>query len=100
MTGCGGAPGRVRRNLPRHIPAVLLGRLAVDRREPGAGLGAALLADAVARAHAASQQVAARLLIVHAISPAAERFYLRYGFQALPVGTPTLAIDLARYGAA
>jgi len=50
----------------------------------------------VLRAQRASAEVAARLVIVHAISPAAEAFYLRHGFTRLPVETPTLALDLVK----
>lgn len=35
-------------------------------------------------------------IIVHAISPAAEAFYLHHGFTRLPVDTPTLALDLLK----
>ena len=33
------APSRLRRNMPDPIPVMVLGRLAVDRREHGKGLG-------------------------------------------------------------
>lgn len=89
--------GSMRRNMPRHIPAVVLGRLAIDRAWQGKGLGRALLADVVHRALLASEQVSARLVIVHAISPAAEAFYLHHGFTRLPVETPTLALDLVKF---
>ncbi len=92
------ATGAMRRNVPKHIPAVLLGRFAVDRRWQGRGLGRGLLVDAVSRSLRASREVSARLMIVHAISPAAEAFYLAHGFMRLPVSTPTLALDLARLG--
>jgi len=88
--------GAMRRNMPRQIPAVTLGRLAIDRKWQGRGLGAALLADVVQRALRASSEVVARLVIVHAISPAAEAFYLHHGFTRLPVETPTLAFDLLK----
>ena len=88
--------GAMRRNIPRQIPAVTLGRLAIDRKWQGRGLGAALLADVVRRALRASNEVVARLVIVQAISPAAEDFYLRHGFTRLPVETPTLALDLLK----
>ena len=88
--------GPMRRNMPRHIPAVMLGRLAIDRAWQGKGLGRALIADAVRRSLRASSEVSARLVIVHAISPAAEAFYLHHGFTRLPVDTPTLALDLVR----
>jgi len=90
------APGSMRRNMPRQIPAVILGRLAIDRQRQGRGLGAALLADVVRRAVVASNQISARLVVVHAISPAAEAFYLHHGFTRLPVETPTLALDLLK----
>ena len=88
--------GSMRRNMPKFIPAVLLGRLAISREWQGKGLGRALLADVIARAQRASAEVSARLVIVHAISPAAEAFYLRHGFTRLPVDTPTLALDLVK----
>jgi GNAT superfamily N-acetyltransferase len=90
------ATGAMRRNMPRHIPAVVLARLAIDRASQGKGLGRALIADVVRRSLRASQEAAARLLIVHAISPAAEAFYVHHGFTRLPVDTPTLALDLVK----
>jgi GNAT superfamily N-acetyltransferase len=88
--------GPMRRNMPRSIPAVMLGRLAIDRAWQGKGLGRALLADVIRRALRASSEVAARLVIVHAISPAAEAFYRHHGFTRLPVEAPTLALDLVK----
>lgn len=89
--------GSMRRNMPKHIPAVVLGRLAIDRAWQGKGLGRALLADVVRRALLASAEVSARLVIVHALSPAAEAFYLHHGFTRLPVETPALALDLVKF---
>lgn len=88
--------GSMRRNMPKHIPAIMLGRLAIDRAWQGKGLGSALLSDVVSRSQRASTEVSARLVIVHAISPAAEAFYLHHGFTRLPVESPTLAIDLLK----
>ncbi len=90
------ASGSMRRNMPKFIPAVVLGRLAIDRAWQGKGLGRALLADAIQRSLRASAEVSARLVIVHAISPAAEAFYLHHGFTRLPVETPTFALDLVK----
>jgi GNAT superfamily N-acetyltransferase len=89
--------GAMRRNMPRAIPAVVLGRLAIDRACQGKGLGRALLADVVRRSVVASREVSARLVIVHAISPAAEAFYIHHGFARLPVETPTFALDLVKF---
>ena len=44
-----GAPTGLRRNMPDPIPVILLGRLAVDRRHAGRGVGASLLRDAALR---------------------------------------------------
>jgi GNAT superfamily N-acetyltransferase len=88
--------GSMRRNMPPQIPAVVLARLAVDVPAQKKGLGAAMLRDAVDRSVKASAEVSARLLIVHAISKSAEDFYRHYGFTALPLETPTLALDLLK----
>jgi hypothetical protein len=37
-------------------------------------------------------------VIVHAVSPEAEAFYLRHGFARLPVEAPMLALDLVEVG--
>ncbi len=89
--------GSMRRNMPRQIPAVILGRLAIDEKWQGHGLGKALLQDAVQRSARAAKEVSARLLIVHAISAKAEDFYAHYGFTRLPTETPTYALDLIKF---
>ena len=77
------------RRLPRYpdLPAVLLGRLAVDSHYQGQRLGEVLLMDALTRALTQSQQIAALAVIVDAKNEAAVGFYQRYGFQQL-VGQP------------
>ncbi len=74
------APGRVSRNMPDPIPALILGRLAVDHRYQGTGIGQGLLKDAIARSLNVSEQVGARVLIVHALNDKAEAFYKKHGF--------------------
>lgn len=44
----------------------------------------------------ASEHVAARLFLVHALFPQAEAFYTHFGFKRLPVESPTLALDLKK----
>ncbi|MEQ1789328.1 MAG: GNAT family N-acetyltransferase [Rickettsiales bacterium] len=88
--------GSMRRNMPKNIPVVVLGRLAIDQSCQGVGLGVSMLQDAVKRSIIASEQVSARLLIVHAISQNAEQFYLHHGFIKQPIDTPMLAFDLTR----
>jgi GNAT superfamily N-acetyltransferase len=91
--------GSMRRNMPNKIPAVVLGRLAIDLDWQGKGVGRALLAETMRRSLRASEEVSARLVIVHAISPAAENFYKHHGFTRLPVEAPMLAMDLLKYRA-
>jgi GNAT superfamily N-acetyltransferase len=73
-------PGQAKR-LPHYpVPAVLLGRLAVDSRLRGQGLGAWLLVDALNRVALASQTIAVHAVIVDALDDAAASFYQKYGF--------------------
>lgn len=77
-------PESLKKTLPKYpdIPAIRLGRLAVDRTMQGKGLGAELLADAVFRAVA---NVAAwSVMVVDAKDEAAVRFYEKFGFSRLP----------------
>lgn len=89
------APSRVRRNMPDPIPMAVLGRLAIDQAWQGEGLGRLLLRDAVLRTCQAAEIVGVRGLLVHAISPAAKRFYEGYGLRESPANPMTLMVSLA-----
>jgi predicted N-acetyltransferase YhbS len=89
------ATGNVRRNMPDPVPVLLLGRLAVDRKWHGKGLGADLLADAVLRAVGAAESVGVRAILVHAISEGAKTFYEKHGFRPSPIEPMTLMITIA-----
>lgn len=86
----------VRRGLSKHfpIPVALVARLAVDSGFHGRGFGALLLRDALMRVLAASEQVAIRAVVVHAISDKAAAFYIRFGFKPLTGEPRTLMITL------
>lgn len=92
------APGRLRRNMPDPIPAMVLGRLAVDRAWQGRGLGKALLRDAILRTLQVSGLVGVKALLVHALSEAAVRFYVANGFRPFPLHPDTLFLPLADVG--
>jgi predicted N-acetyltransferase YhbS len=80
------APARIAKGTPNHpIGVVLLARLAVDESEKGRGLGRALLKDALLRAESASEIVAVKAVLVHALNEEARQFYLRFDFEASPV---------------
>lgn len=76
----GQLPEALARRLPRYpkVPAVLLGRLAVDERFRGKGLGRFLLMDALARS--LQNDIAWVVAVVEAKDEAAGSFYARYGF--------------------
>ncbi|GAA3894504.1 GNAT family N-acetyltransferase [Leifsonia kafniensis] len=78
------APGALKRNMPNPLPVILIGRLAVDGRFAGHGLGASLLQDAVLKSVEAARLVGARALLVHALTEAAENFYTKFGFVRVP----------------
>jgi GNAT superfamily N-acetyltransferase len=88
------ATGKVRRNMPDPVPALLLGRLAVDQAWSGKGLGADLLSDAILRAIGAAESIGVRAILVHAISDTARAFYEKHGFRSSPVGPMTLMVTI------
>jgi len=75
-------PPRIGRGSPDAISAVLLARLALDQRLQGDHMGGSLLVDACERILIATQQVAARLVVVDAIDGAAAGFYEHFGFMS------------------
>jgi GNAT superfamily N-acetyltransferase len=66
------------------VPAIILGRLAIDKSYQGKGFGMALLKDAVLRAKQAEQIGGLRVIVVHAKDAAAQAFYSKYGFISAP----------------
>ena len=76
------------------LPAILLGRSAVDNEHRGKGYGDLLVSDALKRALSASIQVLSIAVIVDAISQQAVSFYLKYGFTAFQTDSMKLYILL------
>ena len=91
-------PAPIGKKLPRYptVPAVRMGRLAVDQAFKGQGLGGALLADALDRS--ARAEIAAYALVVDAKDEASMNFYRHHGFIALPDASRTLFLPLATVG--
>ena len=85
MTGIdrSAAPPSVARRAPDPVPALLLGRLAVDRRHAGLGIGTALAAHVLATAVELNSKAACRAVVVTALNSEARRWWERLGFQAL-----------------
>lgn len=88
-------PSSIGKKLPRYplVPAVRMGRLAVDKDFNGHGLGGALLADAMNRA--AHSEIAAYAMVVDAKDKKAAAFYQHHGFIPLPNSPLTLFFPLA-----
>lgn len=89
-------PTDVARKLPAYpvVPATLLGRLAVDQRYRGQGIGEFLLMDALHRAYGQSSQIAAVAVVVDAIDAQAVRFYRHFNFMAFPDTTDRLFLPM------
>lgn len=88
-------PSEIVRKLPRYaaVPAIRMGRLAVDEAFKGQGLGGALLVNALRRA--AGSEIAAFALIVDAKDDQAAAFYEHYEFIKLADSSLRLFLPLA-----
>lgn len=80
-------PPKTGRGSPERIPAVLLARLALDKRLHGDGLGGVLLGDALRTALTGAEHIAARFVVVDAMDEGAAKFYSHYGFRRFPAET-------------
>jgi GNAT superfamily N-acetyltransferase len=88
------SPRKLRQNMPDPVPVIVLGRLAVDVREQGNGLGRALLRDAVLRIAAAAREVGVAAMLVHALNDRAKAFYVAAGFDPSPVDPMVLILRM------
>ena len=86
------ATKRAARNQPDPLPAMLLGRLAVDRYHQGKGLAAALLKHFLLKTLEVADLTGLRLVLVHAKDMQTAGFYRRYGFEPSPIDDLTLML--------
>ena len=78
-------PAELAKRLPHYpVPAAVIGRLAVDLRNQGSGLGEMLLLDAIHRIVRASDTIGLYAVVVDALHDRASAFYERYGFAPFP----------------
>jgi GNAT superfamily N-acetyltransferase len=76
------AAPRVIKGIPQHpVPVMILARLAVDLQHQGAGLGKALLRDALLRTALAAEFAGIRALLVHAKDESVRQWYLNWEFE-------------------
>jgi ribosomal protein S18 acetylase RimI-like enzyme len=91
-----GLDEETRRKLPKYptVPAVRLGRLAIDTRFQGRKLGAAMLGNAAARA--IRSEIATAMMVVDAKDEKAAAFYLHNGFRRDPMQPLKFYAELGR----
>ena len=88
-------PEDLARKLPRKVPGIRLGRLAVDRTVQGQGLGEHLLMDAIERSRRVLEHIGVHALFVDAKDELAAAFYRKYGFRSLPGDSLRLVLPIA-----
>jgi GNAT superfamily N-acetyltransferase len=80
-------PEQIQKKLPKSytsIPTTLLGRIAIDKKYQGKGIGKILLIDALKRIYNNSNEIGSFAVVVDPIDEEAERFYEKYDFIKLP----------------
>jgi len=94
-------PEEVRKKLPRYpVPAFRIGRLAVDKKYQGVGLGRKLLNHALRKAVEVSDGVGLYAVLVDAIDETAKAFYEKYGFISFEAEPLILFLPIATIKAA
>ena len=78
---------QIQKKLPKSynsIPTTLLGRLAIDKKYQGKGIGKILLIDALKRSYGISNEIGSFGIIVDPIDDEAKGFYQKYDYIELP----------------
>jgi GNAT superfamily N-acetyltransferase len=90
MTGIdrSAAPETLARGSPDPVPALLLGRLAVDHRHAGLGIGTALAGHVLATAAELNEKAACRAVVVTALNSNARGWWERLGFNPFDPNHP------------
>lgn len=86
------ATKRAARNQPDPVPALLLGRLAVDRKHQAQGLAAALLKHFLLKSREVAEVTGVPVLLVHAKDEEAAAFYRHYEFEPSPIDDLTMML--------
>lgn len=95
-----GLPTGLRKNSPNPVPALVIGRLAVDRAHHGQGLGSGLVRDAILRSVQVSEIAGAKLLIVHTLNESAAAFWRHHEFEPMPDNKSHLMLSMKNARAA
>lgn len=89
-------PESIGRKLPKYpnVPAILIGRLAVDGKYKGQRYGEHLLMDALYRSYRHSREIASMAVVIELKNKEAQSFYEKYGFQIFPENTEKMFITM------
>jgi GNAT superfamily N-acetyltransferase len=82
------SPSALAKGAPDPIPALLVGRLGVDRHHAGHGLGMAMVAHVLATVVELNQQAACRAVIVTAFNERSGQWWQHLGFSPLDPTDP------------
>ncbi len=95
MTGIdrSAAPSALAKHAPDPVPALLIGRLAVDESVAGQGVGTALVAHVLATAVELNERAACRAVVATALHDRARRWWEHLGFHPLDESDPD-SLDL------
>lgn len=90
MTGIdrSAAPEMLAKGTPDPVPALLLGRLAVDHRYRRLGIGTALVSHVLATAVELNRKAACRAVVVTALTQSARSWWERLGFHPFDPDDP------------
>ncbi len=90
MTGIdrSAAPETLAKGAPDPVPALLLGRLAVDHRHAGLGIGTALAGHVLATAAELNETAACRAVVVTPLTDKARTWWERLGFHPFDPNEP------------
>jgi GNAT superfamily N-acetyltransferase len=88
-------PAAYQKKLPKRIPGIRLGRLAVDQHYQGKRLGELLLVDVMVRVQRIHQEAGVVGLFVDALDEQAAAFYRHFGFTAAPDNALMLFLSVA-----
>jgi GNAT superfamily N-acetyltransferase len=90
MTGIdrSAAPEVLAKGAPDPVPALLLGRLAVDHGYAGLGIGTTLAAHVLATAVELNEKAACRAVVVTALNPHGRTWWERFGFHPFDSNDP------------
>lgn len=82
------APPALAKGAPDPVPALLLGRLAVDHRCASLGIGTSLVAHVLVTAVELNQKAACRAVVVTALTDTARTWWERLGFHPFAPDEP------------